>query len=340
VDVTDIIQTASLPEVIDKAAAYLMHHGWGTLLEFVRPGSRLYVWALVGALALAAISFRLYHSEGEGESEGEGKGKRGTIRRFLAYCFPRAVWTHPSAVLDYKLFVMNRLLGPLIPFSTIGLTAALSYWLAKFLNTHLGVFPHSLPWNAWSIGAVSIVYIVVGDFLEFVLHWAQHRIPVLWRLHRVHHSAETLTPITLFRVHPFLDVFFNKPMRAGMLGVLGGVLFYLFFQGNGRPVVLVPLVTFQMLFNVLGSNLRHSHIWLSYGWVASHVFVSPAMHQIHHSIAPEHLYKNLGVSFSVWDWLFGTLYIPRQREQLTFGLEAGASQAHPSLWKVYTEPFI
>jgi len=61
---------------------------------------------------------------------------------------------------------------------------------------------------------------------------------------------------------------------------------------------------------------------------------------IHHSIAPEHLYKNLGVSFSVWDWLFGTLYIPRQREQLTFGLEAGASQAHPSLWKVYTEPFI
>ncbi|MFZ1773759.1 MAG: sterol desaturase family protein, partial [Rhizobiaceae bacterium] len=75
-----------------------------------------------------------------------------------------------------------------------------------------------------------------------------------------------------------------------------------------------------VFFNVIGNNLRHSHVWISYGPVIEHVFSSPAQHQIHHSRAQEHHNKNYGEIFSLWDWMFGTLYIPQGREEIAFGL--------------------
>ncbi len=318
--------TSSTTQALSTAALWFLEQARLAVTEPVNASSRLYWGYLLSALLLAAVSFRLYQSGGG-------------LRRFFSFVFPRAVYAHPSAIVDYQLFVVNKFLGPLISFSAVGMTAAAAYWVSRGLTELFGPFPHQLPWNVWTIGVTSAVFIVVADFLDYAIHYMQHRVPVLWRFHRLHHSAETLTPITLFRVHPFLDAFFNEPVKAAGLGLLGGGMFYLFFQGQGVPVVLVPVLGARVVFNLLGANLRHSHIWLSWGWIASHVLVSPAMHQIHHSVAPEHLYKNLGVTFSFWDWLFGTLYVPRERETLTFGLSADSPQVHPNLWKAYSEPF-
>jgi sterol desaturase/sphingolipid hydroxylase (fatty acid hydroxylase superfamily) len=61
-------------------------------------------------------------------------------------------------------------------------------------------------------------------------------------------------------------------------------------------------------------------MWISFRGVLGRIFISPAHHQVHHSGNPEHFNKNFGSCLAVWDWMFGTLYVPqKQRERLTFG---------------------
>src|SRR5260370_139515 len=69
-------------------------------------------------------------------------------------------------------------------------------------------------------------------------------------------------------------------------------------------------------------HLRHSHMWIAFTGLAGRLFQSPAHHQIHHSDQPRHFNKNLGFALAVWDWLFGTLYVPEQYEKITFGVGA------------------
>src|SRR5690606_34693681 len=95
------------------------------------------------------------------------------------------------------------------------------------------------------------------------------------------------------------------------------------------------------LFHLLGSNLRHSHIWWSFGPTLSRILISPAQHQIHHSKAPQHWNRNYGEVFALWDWLFGTLYVPGpQREPLEFGIAGTEGQEHDTLLKAYLVPFL
>src|SRR2546426_736232 len=94
-----------------------------------------------------------------------------------------------------------------------------------------------------------------------------------------------------------------------------------------------------VLFLFAGAHLRHSHVWLSYGPVLSRIFISPAQHQIHHSVDPRHVDRNFGGIFAIWDALFGTLYVPRTRETLTVGLADGGHAGLDSVARLYTMPF-
>ena len=58
----------------------------------------------------------------------------------------------------------------------------------------------------------------------------------------------------------------------------------------------------------MGSNLRHSHVGIQYWKWVEYIFISPAQHQLHHSIAKEHHDKNFGAALAIWDWLFGSLH--------------------------------
>jgi len=99
----------------------------------------------------------------------------------------------------------------------------------------------------------------------------------------------------------------------------------------------VSMSTF--LFALSGRHLRHSHIWLSYGPVFSWLFISPAQHQIHHSIDPRHRDMNFGARLAVWDALFGTLYVPREPETLQVGLPDADPQEFSTVCKLYFLPF-
>jgi sterol desaturase/sphingolipid hydroxylase (fatty acid hydroxylase superfamily) len=88
---------------------------------------------------------------------------------------------------------------------------------------------------------------------------------------------------------------------------------------------------------------RHSHIWISYGPRLSFVFCSPCMHQIHHSVMLEHRDRNMGLMLSIWDYLFGTIYVPAKHERFRLGIsdeESGIRNPHTGLLSLLLEPFI
>jgi sterol desaturase/sphingolipid hydroxylase (fatty acid hydroxylase superfamily) len=93
------------------------------------------------------------------------------------------------------------------------------------------------------------------------------------------------------------------------------------------------------LFFLSGYHLRHSHIWLSYGPIGSTIFISPAQHQIHHSKAKRHWDKNFGFIFAFWDYLFGSLYIPKEKETIEFGIGNGEDHLYSSPLQLYVLPF-
>ena len=71
-----------------------------------------------------------------------------------------------------------------------------------------------------------------------------------------------------------------------------------------------------MLVFMLTVHLQHSHVPVHYPKWLSLLVLSPQLHQIHHSSLPRHLDKNFAEHWAFWDWMFGTLYLPRQREDL------------------------
>ena len=94
-----------------------------------------------------------------------------------------------------------------------------------------------------------------------------------------------------------------------------------------------------MAFFLAGYHLRHSHVWLPFPKYIRDVISSPAVRQIHHSDQPRHFDKNFGRIFVIWDWVFGTLYIPTKREAINCGLYDGEHLEYDGVWRLYSLPF-
>ena len=162
-----------------------------------------------------------------------------------------------------------------------------------------------------------------------------HKVPFLWSFHQVHHSAETMTPFTIFRTHPVEGIFFL--IRSS---VVQGLVISLFIYLFGSKVDLITIFGASVgvvVFHSLGSNLRHSHIKIRYPKFIERIFISPGQHQIHHSIDKQHFDKNFGVALAVWDLIYGSLAFSEKSEH-KFGLETkfGAKQ---DLLHLFAYPF-
>ncbi len=164
----------------------------------------------------------------------------------------------------------------------------------------------------------------------------------MWPFHALHHSAEVMTPLTANRNHPVFFLIRNL-IYSFVLGAVQALVLFLLI-GKIDLLTIGGANAGYFIFNLLGSNLRHSHVWLSYGPVLEHVFISPAQHQIHHSRAKKHFNKNYGEVFAFWDWMFGTLYVPKGYEELDFGLADATGkpieQPHRNLKEALFRPFV
>jgi sterol desaturase/sphingolipid hydroxylase (fatty acid hydroxylase superfamily) len=231
----------------------------------------------------------------------------------IAFLLPRAIWTHKSVRADLGLYLFNRVLGVLGVFARFAAVPAVAAWVASLVPRT------ALDSAALSPLALALIVFVLTDFSNYWTHRLHHDTKALWPLHAVHHSASVLTPLTAYRQNPLSGM-----VSIALTTVIFGVIFGL-MVGTFTPDLSIAEIAganaFVVLTNMTVTNFLHSHIWISFGPKLEHVLISPAMHQVHHSIEPRHFNRNYGQALAIWDWMFGTLYVIREKEVVTFGLD-------------------
>ena len=255
----------------------------------------------------------------------------------LEACLPREVWAHPSARADYCVWILNGVLIALALPALLVSQQGVQALTISALGSIAGTAGAGLAAGPWARGLYTATDILALDFGLFFAHWLQHRVPVLWEFHKTHHSAEVLTPITVFRMHP-VDIWLNVSLTAALLGLNAGVFQFLYAE----PPAVFSVFGFNVVmfaFLVAGYHLRHSHVWVMYPhFIAKHIS-SPAMHLIHHGTDPKYFDKNFAQIFTFWDRIAGTLYLPQEREQIEFGLGKDSDFPSRSVLGLYLAPF-
>ncbi|MGH7453472.1 MAG: sterol desaturase family protein, partial [bacterium] len=143
------------------------------------------------------------------------------------------------------------------------------------------------------------VFFVVKDFIEWNVHRLLHRVPWLWEFHKLHHSIEELDWIGNMRFH-WMEIVVYKALTYLPLVMLGV---------NGKVILWIAIVS------TLIGHLNHSNLNFNWGPLR-YVINSPRMHVWHHDVILRGQHgKNFGVVFCLWDWLFGTAYLPADKEQ-------------------------
>ena len=262
---------------------------------------------------------------------------RTSATSFREFAFPFRLYGHPSTRLDCRFAAIDLCFTFLlyVPIMTgVGLLGAkaMSAVLVRLLSWES---PRTL--SPMAIIAAAMGFLILHDFINYWAHVLFHKVPLLWSFHQVHHSVEVLTPAAAYRIHP-VEIISFAVLQAPAVGL--SAVFYENILGRDQQITMifgVSIVGFVLA--LLGTHLRHSHIWMSYGPVLNRLFMSPAHHQIHHSIDPRHWNKNFSVKLAVWDALFGTLYNPGAPETLQVGLPDADSRDFTTVRKLYFLPF-
>lgn len=134
--------------------------------------------------------------------------------------------------------------------------------------------------------------IVLLDLVVYWQHRVFHRIPVLWRLHRVHHTDRDFDTTTALRFHPF-EIVLSMAVKMAVVLIFG--------------VPAVAVILFEVVLNAM-ALFNHSNISLSLRlepWFRR-IVVTPDMHRIHHSIHREEFDTNFGFNLSLWDRMFSS----------------------------------
>jgi sterol desaturase/sphingolipid hydroxylase (fatty acid hydroxylase superfamily) len=255
------------------------------------------------------------------------RGRPVVVKALVRAIFSRRVLLHRSTFADLAYCVIGlATLGAIIGWAVVS-TSWISDGVAAFLTRCLGPHPEPHAPDFVLNGARTLALFLAYDLGFFIDHTLKHRIPALWELHKAHHSAEVLTPLVNFRVHP-LDSLILANNLALIIGLIGGAAQY----ALGRQAVSFTLFdqnVLMLLYIYLTAQLQHSEIWIPFTGVWGRVFMSPAHHQLHHSADPAHFNCNLGASLAIWDWLMGSLRMPSvEPPRLAFGVSGHAHDPH------------
>jgi len=142
-----------------------------------------------------------------------------------------------------------------------------------------------------------IVLFFIQDFLKWCVHNVLHRVPALWEFHKVHHSVEIMDWMGNMRYHWVEVIVYN--------GLLFIPLSFLGFNPH--------LFYWIGLIEIVIGHFNHSNVRLNIKWFG-YFLNSPRFHIWHHAADdPQAINKNFGIVLSVWDWIFGTAYMPSNR---------------------------
>ena len=186
-------------------------------------------------------------------------------------------WTNNLALVFLNSFILRLL----FPAAAVG----------------MAVFTNEQGWgllNYYDVSAMiaAIVSVVVMDFIIYLQHVMVHAIPLLWRLHRVHHADPDYDVTTGTRFHP-IEIILSMLIKFATIILLG------------PPVVAV--VIFEVILNAT-AMFNHSNVRLNPvldKWLRL-LLVTPDMHRVHHSVEDDETNSNFGFSLPWWDRLLGT----------------------------------
>ena len=285
------------------------------------------------AMTFVIATFLWWFRSGRGSRGADGYERKAD---FLTYLLPRDIYTHVSARVDVWLWITERLLRPIwivLLMATVG--PGTESAVIAILEWAAGDSPALAPNYSWML-LYSLTTLLLYDFIFFLIHYTMHRVPALWALHKVHHSAEVLTPLTRYREH-----FLVGPIWAAggafSYGFVGGIFAWL-FNGGIIAATLFNIGFFALVFGFNGS-FRHYHVQFNYPRWLSRWLQSPAMHHVHHSYLEHHWDKNFAAVTSIWDRLFGTLYVPVRDEYTPWGIGPEAQFKYRSYWQNIIGPF-
>ncbi len=262
-----------------------------------------------------------------------------SLRKTLKYVFHPKIWFSSHIRTDLFLVLFNTAfkLFLIVPFFYSALE--LTIQTKRFLS-HL--FPTFVPFEAKPLTVavlLTIAIFLVGDFSRFLVHYTFHRFDFLWQLHKVHHNTQRLNPLTVYRVHP-IESGLNLIRQTLVAGLVSGIFVFLFF-GRIEAITLMGINVLGFLFNFFLANLRHSHVPISFGPLEQ-IFISPRMHQIHHSRKIEENMSNYGSTLACWDILFNSHKTTKSinNKPLRFGLPKSEWKTNNHFIANLTFPFI
>lgn len=223
--------------------------------------------------------------------------------------------------LDAFYMFFNFFLFSLIVYNSVSNVAV------ELFNDFLGLFGienlvaiQVANWPGW---AQFLLMFIVADFIQWNVHRWLHHSPFLWEFHKVHHSVEQMGFAAHLRYH-WMETVVYKSVQYIPLAMIGFGLDDFF---------ILHIVT------ILIGHLNHANVKITYGPL-KYILNNPVMHLWHHA---KHLPEgshgvNYGISLSLWDYLFGTAYIPNENENEPLGFE-NVEYFPKSFWQQITHPW-
>lgn len=225
-------------------------------------------------------------------------------------------WATNLSIMVLGAGVIRLLAALSVPLVAV----AVALWAER---TQTGLL-HGLDWPAWLAFTVSLLLL---DLLIWAQHAAFHRVPLFWRLHRVHHADREIDASTALRFHP-IEIGLSMLIKSAAVLLLGA------------PALAVMI--FEIVLNAM-AIFNHANVQLPerVDRMLRRLLVTPDMHRIHHSTDPREHHRNFGFNLSIWDRWFGS-YVASPRAGhvgMQIGLPEFLSDDPSRLWWSLRLPF-
>jgi sterol desaturase/sphingolipid hydroxylase (fatty acid hydroxylase superfamily) len=217
---------------------------------------------------------------------------------------------------NWALTALNILLLGALPVSALVLAD-------RAREFDIGLLNH----RDWPLAAEVTLGVLAFSLQSWAVHLAMHKLPLLWRLHRVHHTDTHMDVSTTVRFHP-LEFLLQLPVSAFVIMTLGA-----------PPVAVILYELMDAAINVFS----HANIRLPerLDRVLSRLIVTPHLHRVHHSTHQPETDSNFGATLPVWDMLFGTYRrkTPDALAEQRIGLDEMQDERAASLGWALSLPF-
>jgi sterol desaturase/sphingolipid hydroxylase (fatty acid hydroxylase superfamily) len=234
---------------------------------------------------------------------------------------PRRQWQTVKA----KRWVINLAMVGFNTLFTRTLLASGAFGAAVLAGQReVGLF-HQLDWPWW---AELIIAMIVLDLVVYFQHVLMHAVPILWRLHMVHHSDLDIDVTTGVRFHP-LEIALSMFIKIGAVILIG--------------VSPTAVLIFEVILNAI-SMFNHSNVCIPMrvDRMLRWIVVTPDMHRVHHSVIPRETNRNFGFNLPWWDRVLGTYLSDPSKghEHMTIGLEQYRNPTRLTWLDLVALPFV